>query len=70
MQAAGGGTEFEDAALWVFGMRRGAIPDTGAAVDAFLAVEDRHTIRAGRDGLAAADLDADLRAAGLTKVRV
>ena len=63
MEAAGGGAEFDDRALGVFGVWRGAIPDARAAVNAFLAVENRDAARAGRDGLTGTDLDANLRAA-------
>ena len=69
MQAARAGAEGHGHALRIF--RRGgrAVPQAGAAVDAFLAVEIRHAVFAGRDGLAGTGFDAELGAAAPAFVR-
>ena len=54
MQAASAGAEGDVRLFQVAGNRRGAVPQTRAAVDAFLAVEIRHTVVPQCDGLAAA----------------
>ena len=45
VQAARPGAELDVRPLRVLGMRRGAVPEAGAAVDALLAVEGRHAAR-------------------------
>ena len=70
MQSARAGTERDVHSFRVIGYRLRAVPVTGAAVDAFLAVEGRHAAYPGGNGLAGTKLNTDLRAASLTKLRV
>src|ERR1035438_1875160 len=63
MQAGGAGAESNVV----------AVPQAGAAVHALLAIEDRHaagTLGTWPDGLAGADLDAQLRGAPPAKLRI
>src|SRR5579862_2021743 len=69
VQAAGAGVEGDVHAFRVVWQGLAAIPQAGAAMDAFFAVKIGHTVRARRDGLAAAHLDADLRPTFLTEFR-
>src|ERR1035438_10307997 len=66
MQASGAGPQFDVAALRIARTGLGAIPQACPAVDAFLAVEGRGSVRAGRDGLAGTGVDADPRPAFFT----
>jgi hypothetical protein len=70
MQATGRGAKLNDASLGVFGVLRDTVPHAGAAVDAFLAVEDGDAVPAGRDRLTRADFDTNLRPAPLAKIGV
>ena len=70
MQTASTGTKFDIGSLGLFGVRLGTIPYTGAAVYAFLSIEDRHTVLSGGNGLAGTDLHANLRFAIPAQVRI
>src|ERR1019366_1463386 len=67
VQAAGAGAEGDVHALGIFRVRPRAVPQARAAVDALLAVKGRHAGFAGINGLAAARLDANPRAAFLAE---
>ena len=64
VEAAGTGAEFQYGATGTVGALAGAVPETGAAVDALLAVEDGHSVGAVGDRLAGAYLDAGALVAG------
>src|ERR1019366_3356315 len=70
MQSARARVEGDVHPLWVLRERLRAVPVTGAAVHAFLAVEGRHPTHPGSNGLAGTKLNTDLGAASLTKLRV
>src|SRR5450759_1594863 len=70
MQAASAGAEGDVRLFQVAGNRRGAVPQTRAAVDAFLAVERRHATITERNGLTGASLDANFRATFLAQFRI
>ena len=69
VQAARSGAEGDGHALRVFRRGGGAVPQACAAVNAFIAVEIRHAVFAGCDGLAGTHFDAQFRAAALALVR-
>jgi hypothetical protein len=69
MKSSRSGAERDVRAIGVAGDGLRAVPKTRAAMHAFLAVEGRHAAFAGRDRLAAAEFDADFRAAFLTQLR-
>ena len=70
MEPASAGAEGNVHALRVLRDRLRAVPVTGPAVDALLAVEGRHAACPGGNGLAGTKLDTDLGAAALAKFRV
>jgi hypothetical protein len=70
VEAAGAGLEADEGVFGVVRMGFGAVPQAGAAVDAFLAVEDGAAVFAGGDGLAGTHLHTNLAVAGFAVVRI
>src|SRR4051794_461241 len=70
MQPPGSRVEADVAMLRIVLQRDSTVPDAGAAVDAFLTVENRHTSWTRRDRLPRAHLNAHLRRAAFAEVRI
>src|ERR1035438_523061 len=68
MQTAGARAERDVGARGVVVERLPAVPQAGAAEDAFVAVEQRHAIRTRRERLTRAHLDAQLGGAALAEI--
>jgi predicted porin len=70
MQPAGAGLETDQGEFRVVRVGFGAIPQAGAAVDAFFTVEYGSALVTGSDGLAGTHFHTDLAVAGFAVTRI